>query len=201
MESPAPTVQEMFQQMLAFQQSMTNSFRDLANGSIITNTRLDSLMERVQAIELAQSLMTYPSQSQPQGSNPMNSDIHDSDVKSRTSSPIPSDQGDKESSVAEPGTSEDLAAVLDAAADIPTFAKRNSASGKTRRDSFYVRRLDSDENEVTIKYHTKAPDQPEPLKRIKYRDVLKHLEALLEYEHKYRIKLPLARTVSQDCID
>jgi hypothetical protein len=54
---------------------------------------------------------------------------------------------------------------------------------------------------VTIKYHTKAPDQPESLKRIKYRDVLKHLEALLEYEHKYRIKLPLARTVSQDCID
>ena len=69
MESPAPTVQEMFQQMLTFQQSMTNSFRDLANGSITTNTRLDSLMERVEAIELAQSLMTYPSQSQPQGAN------------------------------------------------------------------------------------------------------------------------------------
>jgi hypothetical protein len=201
MESPAPTVQEMFQQMLAFQQSMNNSIRDLANGSITTNTRLDSLVERVQAIELAQSLMIYPSQSQPQGSNPMNSDIHDSDAKSRTSSPIPSDHGDKESSVAEPGTSEDLAAVLDAAADTPTLTKRNSASGKTRRDSFYLRQLDSDESEVTIKYHTKAPDQPESLKRIKYRDVLKHLEALLEYEHKYRIKLPLARTVSQDCID
>ena len=111
MESPAPTVQEMFQQMLTFQQSMTNSFRDLANGSITTNTRLDSLMERVEAIELAQSLMTYPSQSQPQGSNPMNSDIHDSEAKSRTSSPIPSDQGDKESSVAAPGTSDYLAAV------------------------------------------------------------------------------------------
>jgi hypothetical protein len=54
---------------------------------------------------------------------------------------------------------------------------------------------------VTIKYHTKAPDQLESLKRIKYRDILKHLEALLEYENKYRIKLPLARTVSQDCID
>ena len=186
MESPAPTVQEMFQQMLVFQQSMNNSIRDLANGSITTNTRLDSLVERVQALELAQSLMIYPSQSQPQGSNPMNSYIHDPDAKSRTSSPIPSD---KESSVAEPGTSEDLAAVLDAAADTPTLTKRNSASGKTRRDSFYVRQLGSDENEVTIKYHTK------------YRDVLKHLEALLEYEHKYRIKLPLARTVSQDCID
>ena len=79
MESPAPTVQEMFQQMLTFQQSMTNSFRDLANGSITTNTRLDSLMERVEAMELAQYLMTYPSQSQPQGVNPMNSDTHDSE--------------------------------------------------------------------------------------------------------------------------
>jgi len=111
MESSAQTVQEMFQQMLAFQQTMTNSVRDLANGSNTTNTLLDSLVERVQAIELAQSLMSYPSQSQSQGSNPMNSDIHDSDAKSRPSKAIPSDQGDKESSVAEPGTSEDLAAV------------------------------------------------------------------------------------------
>jgi len=196
MESSAQTVQEMFQQMLAFQQTMTNSVRDLANGSDTTNTHLDSLVERVQAIELAQSLMIYPSQSQSQGSNPMNSDIHDSDAKSRPSKAIPSDQGDKESSVAEPGTSEDLAAVLDAATDTPTLTKRNSAPGKTRRDSFHVHQLGSDENEVTIKFHTKAPDQPESLKRIKYRDVLKHLEALLEYEHKYRIKLPLARTVS-----
>jgi len=106
-------------------------------------------------------------------------------------------QGDKESPVADPGTSEDLAAVLDAAADTPTLIKRNSAPGNTRRDSFYVRQLGSDQNEVTIKYHTKAHDQPESLKKIKYRDVLKHLEALLEYEHKYRIKLPLARTVSR----
>ena len=79
----------------------------------------------------------------------------------------------------------------------PTLTKRNSAPGKTRRDSFYVRQLGSDENQITIKYHTKAPDQSESLKKIKYRDVLKHLEALLEYEHKYRIKIPLARTVSQ----
>jgi len=39
-------------------------------------------------------------------------------------------QGDKESPVADPGTSEDLAAVLDAAADTPTLIKRNSAPGK-----------------------------------------------------------------------
>jgi len=58
----------------------------------------------------------------------MNSEIHGADAKSRPLSPIPSDQGDKESSVADPGTSEDLAAVLDAAADTPTFIKRKIAS-------------------------------------------------------------------------
>ena len=36
---------------------------------------------------------------------------------------------------------------------------------------------------------------------IKYRDVLQYLEALLDYEHKYRIKLPLERTISQSCMD
>ena len=185
MAASTPTVEEMFQQMLTFQQTMINSVQDIANGSTITNTHLDSQVQRVQALEISQSLTIYP----------MNSEIHGADSKSRPSSPIPSDQGDKESSVAEPDTSEDLAAALDAAADTPT---RNSAPGKTRRDSFYVRQLGSDENEVTIKYHTKVP---ESLKKIKYRDVLKNLEALLEYEHKYRIKLPLARTVSQDCID
>ena len=198
MAASAPTVEEMFQQMLSFQQTTINAIQDLINGSTTTNTRLDSLAERVEALELPQ---LFPIKNQVEGSNPMNSDNQRADSKSRPSSPIPSDQGDKESSVADPGTSEDLAAVLDAAADTPTLTKRNSAPGKTRRDSFYVRQLGSDENDVTIKYHTKAPDQPESLKKIKYRDVLKHLEALLEYEHKYRIKLPLARTVSQDCID
>ena len=89
----------------------------------------------------------------------MNSDTQRADSKLRPPSPISSDQGDKESSVADPGTSEDLAAVLDAAADTPTLTKRNYAPGKARRDSFYVRQLDSSENDVTIKYHTKAPGQ------------------------------------------
>jgi len=158
MAASTPTVEEMFQQMLTFQQTIIYSVQNLINGSATTNTRLDSLVERVQAMELAQSLTIFPSQSQPQGSNPMNSDIYGSDAKSRPSSPIPSDQGDKESYVAELGTSEDIAAVLDAAADTPTLTKRNSAPGKKRRDSFYVRQLGSDENEVTIKYHTKAKE-------------------------------------------
>ena len=107
MAAPTPTVEEMFQQMLTFQQTMISSVQNLINGSTITNTRLDSLVESVQAIELAQSLTIYPNQMQPEGSNPMNSETHDADWKSRPSSPIPSDQGDKEPSVAEPGTSEE----------------------------------------------------------------------------------------------
>ena len=95
------------------------------------------------------------------------------------------------SSIANPGNKEDLAAVLDAAADTPVLAKRRSASDpKDRRDSYFIRQLAADDNDTTIKYHTKAPEQPESLKKIKYRDVLQHLEALLDYEHKYRIKLP-----------
>ena len=73
-------------------------------------------------------------------------------------------------------------AVLDAAAGTPTFTKRRSASDhKDRRDSYFIRQLDADENDTTIKYHTKAPDQPKSLEKIKYRDVLQHLEALLDY--------------------
>ena len=167
MAAPAPTVEEMFQQMLSFQQTTINAIQDLINGSTTTNTRLDSLAERVQALELPQ---LYPSQNQLEGSNPMNSESQRADSKSRPPSPTSSDHGDKESS-----------AVLDAAADTPTLTKRNSAPGKARQDSFYVRQLDSSENEVTIKYYTKAPDQPESLKKIKYRDVLKHLEALTRF--------------------
>ena len=87
-------------------------------------------------------------------------------------------------------------------ADTPVLTKRRSTSDhKSRWDSYFIRQLDADDNDTTIKYHTKAPDQPESLKKIKYRDVLQHLEALLDYEHKYRIKLPLERTISQSCMD
>jgi len=72
MAASTPTMEEMFQLMLTLQQTIINGY------TTATNTRLDSLVERFQAIELAQSLMVYPSQSQPQGLNPMNSGIHDS---------------------------------------------------------------------------------------------------------------------------
>ena len=65
---------------------------------------------------------------------------------------------DKESSIANPGNKEDLAAVLDAAAGTPSFTKRRSASDhQDRRDSYFIRQLDADENDTTIKYHTINP--------------------------------------------
>ena len=74
MAAPTPTVEEMFQQMFAFQQAMITSIQDKVNGSTTTNTRLDSLVQRVQALEISQSLTIYPSQNLLEGSNPMNSD-------------------------------------------------------------------------------------------------------------------------------
>ena len=201
MESPAPTVQEMFQQMLAFQQSMNNSIRDLANGSIATNTKLDAISKSFENIELtlSQTMAVYPSSVKEKIPNPL---MLDTKRSSQRSSPTNSEIEDKESSIANPINKEDLAAVLDAAAVTPILTKYRSASHhKDRRDSYFIQQLDTDDNDTTIKYHTKAPEQPESLNKIKYRDVLQHLESLLDYEHKYRIKLPLARTISQSCID
>ena len=91
---------------------MINSVQDIINGSTNTNTPLDSLMERVQALELTQSLQAYPSQNQLEGSNPMNPDTQRADLKSRPPSPSLSESDDKESSIAQPGNRDDLAAVL-----------------------------------------------------------------------------------------
>ena len=172
-----------------------DAIQDLSNRSMDTNARFDELLQRVTDIKVAQSLAVYPTSAPEATSNPLISNT-------KSSSPTNSEVDDKESSIANPGNKEDLAAVLDAAAETPILNKRRSASDhKDRRDSYFIRQLDADDNDTTIKYHTKAPDQPESLKKIKYRDVLQHLEALLDYEHKYRIKLPLARTISQSCMD
>jgi len=188
MAAAALSVEEMFQQLL-------NSIQDLSNRSIDTNARFDELSKRVTDIEVAQSLAVYPTSAPEATSNPLISNT-------KSSSPTNSEVDDKDSSIANPVNKEDLAAVLDASTVTPILTKRRSASDhKDRRDSYFIRQLDADENDTTIKYHTKAPDQPESLKKIKYRDVLQHLEALLDYEHKYRIKLPLARTISQSCMD
>lgn len=111
--------------MFNFQQTTIKAVQDLLNGSTTTNTHLDSLVERVQALELSQSLAVYPSQNRPEGSNP---DTQLSDSKSRPPSPSLSESDDKESSIAQPGNREDLAAVLEAAAEIPTLTKRHTAS-------------------------------------------------------------------------
>ena len=159
-----------------------------------TNTRIDEVLKRVEDIELAQSLAQYPTSAPEESLNPLLLNTKHSTQRSKASSPTNSEIDDKESSIANPGNKEDLAAVLDATAETPILTK-------DRRDSYFIRQLDADENDTTIKYHTKASDQSESLKKIKYRDVLQHLEALIDYEHKYRIKLPLERTISQSCMD
>jgi len=145
------------------------------------------VLKRVEDIE--QSMALYPSSAPKEGSNPLPLNTKRSSQRSKSSSPINNETDDKASSIVNPGNEEDLAVVLDAAAGTPTLTKRRSASDhKDRRDSSFIRQIDADENDTTIKYHTKAPEQPESLKKIKYKDVLQHLEALLDYEHKYRIK-------------
>ena len=193
MAAAAPTVEEMFQQLLNANRITMDSIQDLTNRSMDTNSRLDEMLKRVVDIEVAQSLAVYPISAPEDTLNPLIG-------TTKASSPTNSEVDDRESSIANPGNKEDLAAVLDEAADTPVLTKRRSTSDhKGRRDSYFIRQLDADDNDTTIKYHTKAPEQPESLKKIKYRDVLQHLEALLDYEHKYRIKLPLARTISQSC--
>ena len=195
MAAAAPSVEDMFQQLM-------NSIQDLSNRSIDTNARLDEMLKRVTDIEIAQSLSVYPTIAPEDIANPLILNTKRSSQRSKSSSPTNSEIDDKESSIANPINKEDLAAVLDAATVTPILNKRRSASDhKDRRNSYFIRQLDADDNDTTIKYHTKAPDQPESLKKINYTDVLQHLEALLDYEHKYRIKLPLARTISQSCMD
>ena len=88
----SPTVEEMFQQMM-------NVIQDIANRSEITNTRLDKLVERIEAVELAQSMTVYPSEDRVEGLNPQSSNSKRSIQRSRSSSPTLSESGDKESFV------------------------------------------------------------------------------------------------------
>jgi hypothetical protein len=197
-----PSVEDLLQQLIKGQQRTMERIDAIVVQSTNTNTRIDEVLKRVEDIELAQSMAQYPTSARGEVLNPLLLNTKLSTERSKSSSPTNSEADDKESSIANPGNKEDLAAVLDAAADTPILAKRRSASGpKDRRDSYFIRQLAAVDNDTTIKYHTKAPEQPEPLKKIKYRDVLQHLEALLDYEHKYRIKLPLERTISQSCMD
>jgi hypothetical protein len=193
MASPNSSVEEMLQQLILGQQRIMERIDEVVGQSTATDTRLDEMSKRVNDIALSQTMAANLSSIKEEISNPL---------ISKASSPSNSETDDTESSINNPGSEEDLAAFLDAAAGTPNLTKRRSASDhKDRRDSYFIRQLDADENDTTIKYHTKAPEQPESLKKIKYRDVLQHLEALLDYEHKYRIKLPLERTISQSCMD
>ena len=171
MAAAAPTVEEMFQQLLNANRVTMDSIQDLTTRSMDANSRLDEMLKRVVYIEVAQSLAVYPTSVPEDTLNPF---VSNTKASSRTNSEV----DDKESSIANPGNQEELAAVLDAAAGTPTFTKRRSASDyQDRRDSYFIRQPDADDNDTTIKYHTKAPDQPESLKKIKYRDVPHRLRA------------------------
>jgi hypothetical protein len=193
MTSPSPRIEELFQQLIRGQKLIIEQLDEVVGQLTTTNTKRDVMSKRVEEIELPQSSIKE------EISSPL---MLNTKRSSQRSSPTNSEIDDKESSFANPINKVDLATVLDAAAVTPILTKCRSASDhKDRRDSYFIRQLGADENDTTIKYHTKAPEQPESLKKIKYSDVLQHLEALLDYEHKYRIKLPLARTISQSCID
>ena len=59
MAAAAPTVQEMFQQLLNANRVTMDSIQDLTNRSMDTNSRLDEMLKRVVDIEVAQSLAVY----------------------------------------------------------------------------------------------------------------------------------------------
>ena len=142
MAAAAPTVEEMFQQLLNANRVTTDSIQDLTNRSMDTNARFDELLKRVTDIELAQSLSVYPTIAPEDIANPLILNTKRSSQRSKSSSPTNSEIDDKESSVANPGNKDDLAAVLDAAGDTPVLAKRRSASDpKDRRDSYFIRQL------------------------------------------------------------
>ena len=154
MASPSPSVEELLQQLLLRIDAVVVQ-------STNTSTRIDEVLKRVEDIELAQALAQYPTSAPEEGLNPLLLNTKRSTVRSKSSSPTNSEADDKESSIANPGDKEDLAAVLEAAADTPILTKRRSASDhKDRRNSYFIRQLDADDNDTTIKYHTKAPEQP-----------------------------------------
>ena len=132
----APSVEDLLQQLIQGQQRTMERINSIVVQSTNTNTRIDEVLKRVEDIELAQSLSAYPSSAPEEGLNPLLLNTKRSTERSKSSSPTNSEADDKESSIANPGNKEDLAAVLDAAADTPVLAKRRSASPKDRRDSY-----------------------------------------------------------------
>ena len=114
MASQSPTVEEMLQQMLIYHQATKNAIQDyLVNRSNTTNVRLK--VERVESVELSNSMAVYPAPIPVQQTNPLAS----------TSST--SDKDNNESSIANPDNEEDLARVLDEASETPVLSKRNSS--------------------------------------------------------------------------
>jgi len=54
---------------------------------------------------------------------------------------------------------------------------------------------------LVVTYHEKAPPQPDHLVKISYRSILNFLKALLDYEHRYDIKLELSCCITKGCVE
>ena len=122
----SPTVEDLLQQLILGQQKTMERIDVVVVQSTNINTRIDEVLKRVEDIELAQSLAQYPTSVPEEGLNPLLLNTKRSTQRSKASSPTNSEADDKESSIANPGNKEDLAAVLDAAADTPVLTKRRS---------------------------------------------------------------------------
>ena len=128
---------------------------EIVGQSTTTDTRLDEISKRVEDIEFVQSMAVYPTIAPEDIADPLILNTKRASQRSKSSSPTNSEIDDKESSIANPINKEGLAAVLDAATVTPILTKRRSASDhKDRRDFYFIRQLDADENDITIKYHT-----------------------------------------------
>jgi hypothetical protein len=107
-----PSVEDLLQQLIQGQQRTMERIDAIVVQSTNTNTRIDEVLKRVEDIELAQSLSVYHPTSAPEDvPNPLLLNTKRSTERSKSSSPTNSDADDKESSIANPGNKEDLAAV------------------------------------------------------------------------------------------
>jgi hypothetical protein len=165
MASPSASVEEMLQQLILGQQRIMEKNDEVVRQSTATDSRLDEISKRVEDVEFVQSMAVYPTIAPEHIANPLILNTKRSSQRSKSSSSTNGEIDDKESSIANPINKEDLVAVLDAATVTPILTKRRSASDhKDLRDSYFIRQLDAAENDTTIKYHAKAPEQPESLK-------------------------------------
>ena len=190
-----PTIEQMFEQLLEEQSLNRESIRQILEQATQTNRRLDDLTARVESLEIAQELSVFENDEDFAMDNPMIEEtLHVPPVEeSKEPSAVPtnllpksSDSKDEEESSRVPN---DISSIIRNAPETPVFTRkgRGTSHVEDRRDSVFVRNLTGKDGDqaLKIKYHEKAPPQPEHLSKISYRSILNFLEALLDYEHRY----------------